>query len=51
LIATSYGATAFAWLAEPKLGEAERRLVDQTGASWNPLIRWLYEIDQLRRAA
>src|ERR671933_42010 len=26
-----YGATAFARLAEPKLGEAERRLVDQTG--------------------
>ena len=26
-----YGATALARLAEPKLGEAERRLVDQTG--------------------
>lgn len=26
-------------------------MVDQTSASWNPLIRWLRQIDQLMHAA
>jgi hypothetical protein len=30
---------------------AELTLVDLTRASWNPLISWLRQIDQLRRAA
>ena len=29
----------------------ERRLVDQTGASWNPLINWLRQVDCLRCAS
>jgi hypothetical protein len=54
---SGYGATAFAcrkarWLAEPKLARrAERSLVDQSSASWNPLISWLCRLDQLRSAA
>ena len=33
---------------EPKLAEGERRMVDQTGTSWNPLISWLRHVDALR---
>jgi hypothetical protein len=29
----------------------ERRLVDQTGASWNRLISWLREVGDIMRAA
>jgi hypothetical protein len=46
-----YGATTFAWLAEPKLGEAERRLVDQNIASWNQIALWLKQLQELRPAA
>jgi hypothetical protein len=28
----------------------ERRMVDQTGASWNPVIRWLRQIEDLKFA-
>jgi hypothetical protein len=45
------GATTFSRLAEPKLGEAERRLVDLTGASWNRLTSWLRKVEALRSAA
>ena len=31
--------------------KGERRMVDQNSASWNPLISWLCQIDQLWRAA
>jgi hypothetical protein len=29
----------------------ERRMVDQNSASWNPLIDWLRQVDDIRRAA
>lgn len=29
----------------------ERRLVDQTGASWNQIASWLRQVDGLRRPA
>ena len=38
------------WFTEPKLGQrsGERRLVDQTSASWNQLDHWLRLLDGLR---
>ena len=30
---------------------AEESLVDQNSASWNPLIRWMRQIERLRAAA
>ena len=50
-----YDATAFAWLAEPKLTlrvcKRERRLVDQNIASWNQVASWLKQLECLRRTA
>ena len=41
------------WLANRSslTNTAERRLVDQNSASWNPLISWLRRIDEISRAA
>jgi hypothetical protein len=40
-----------AWFTEPKLAEGERRKVDQTGASWNQIAKWLHGIEALRGVA
>ena len=48
---SGYGATAFTRLAEPKPGEAERRLVAQIFTSWNPLMSWLEQANRFRLAA
>lgn len=44
------GATALARLAEPELGEAERRLVDLSWTQSNPIVQWLRLLDGLRTA-
>jgi hypothetical protein len=48
-----YGAASFAFrrlagFTEPKLAVGERRMVDQTCASWNQLVNWLRWLDGLR---
>lgn len=35
----------------PKRAEGERRMVDQTGASWNQTALWLRRLEGLKRAA
>ena len=50
-----YGATSFEWHAEPKLthrrSSGERRMVAQIFTSWNPLIKWLRQVDSLKVAS
>jgi hypothetical protein len=33
------------------VSEAEKNLVDQTGTNWNPMIRWLKQLQQFRDAS
>ena len=37
-------------VAHALVGKRERRLVDQTGASWNQIASWLQQIEALQRA-
>ncbi len=46
-----YGATALARLAEPKLGEAERRLVAKIFPRWNRVADWLREAERFSTTA
>jgi hypothetical protein len=49
--AASFACQTLAWFTEPKLAEGERRMVDQTRASWNRIARWLGRMEALRVAA
>ena len=48
-VGTAVTAPAFSYLRGSETGNEE--LVDQTSASWNPLLGWLRRIDALRGGA